>query len=163
MFGGFAGDETVVSIVGAGSPDNMGQVMARRFAESGTKVAVSGRRTDVLQQLADDIGGDWVERDPCDRDSVAGFFAIADKKAQRYRWRFLKVSRPSATSARVPGSGTGFPPSSIGASEVARNAKALRAKRALSSRSVSSGPKVASVVNMSMSGTMMRAPAPGAY
>ncbi len=71
MFGSFSGNGKIVSIVGAGSPDNMGQVMARRFAETGAKVVVSGRRTDVLQHLADEIDGDWVECDLCDRDSVA--------------------------------------------------------------------------------------------
>ena len=71
MFGCFKGDGKVVSIVGAGSPDNMGQVMARRFAEAGAKVVVSGRRTDVLAALAKDIDGDWVDCDFCDRNSIA--------------------------------------------------------------------------------------------
>lgn len=70
MFGSFSGEGKVVSIVGAGSPDNMGQVMARRFAERGAKVVVSGRRTDVLAALAKDIDGDWVSCDFCDRTSI---------------------------------------------------------------------------------------------
>ena len=70
MFGGFAGAGKVVSIVGAGSPGNMGQVMARRFADAGAKVVVSGRRTDVLADLAEAIDGDWVACDFCDRSSI---------------------------------------------------------------------------------------------
>ena len=70
MFGSFAGAGKVVSIVGAGSPGNMGQVMARRFAEAGAKVVVSGRRTDVLAELATSIDGDWVPCDFCDRASI---------------------------------------------------------------------------------------------
>jgi len=35
MFGSFSGAGKVVSIVGAGSPGNMGQIMARRFGRSG--------------------------------------------------------------------------------------------------------------------------------
>ena len=66
MFGCFNGAGKIVSIVGAGSPDNMGQVMARRFAETGAKVVVSGRRTDVLQQLAQEIKGDYVACDLCE-------------------------------------------------------------------------------------------------
>jgi len=71
MFGCFNGVGKVVSIVGAGSPDNMGQVMARRFAETGAKVVVSGRRIDVLQQLAQEINGDYVECDLCDRSAIS--------------------------------------------------------------------------------------------
>ena len=70
MFGSFSGAGKVVSIVGAGSPGNMGQVMARRFAETGAKVVVSGRRTDVLADLATSINGDWVPCDFCDRASI---------------------------------------------------------------------------------------------
>ena len=45
-------DGKVVSIVGAASQDNMGQVMARRFAAEGAKVVVSGRNEDRLRALA---------------------------------------------------------------------------------------------------------------
>ena len=70
MLGCFSGAGKIVSIVGAGSPDNMGQVMARKFAETGATVVVSGRRTEVLMALANDIAGDWVECDFCDRSSI---------------------------------------------------------------------------------------------
>jgi NAD(P)-dependent dehydrogenase (short-subunit alcohol dehydrogenase family) len=68
MPGAFAGK--VVSIVGAGSPDNMGQVMARRFAEEGATVVVSGRNTQELARFASTIDGDWVVCDLCDRTSI---------------------------------------------------------------------------------------------
>ena len=67
----FNGTGKLVSIVGAASPGNMGQVMARRFAAAGARVVVSGRREDSLQALADDIGGDWVPCDLCDAPSIA--------------------------------------------------------------------------------------------
>lgn len=69
MAGKFAGK--VVSIVGAGSPDNMGQVMARRFAAEGALVVCSGRKEDVLKAIAEEVNGDWVYCDLCDRDSIA--------------------------------------------------------------------------------------------
>ena len=36
-------------ILGASSPDNMGQHIARRFIDEGAKVLVSGRKADVLE------------------------------------------------------------------------------------------------------------------
>jgi NAD(P)-dependent dehydrogenase (short-subunit alcohol dehydrogenase family) len=80
MFGSFQGEGKVVSIVGAGTPDNMGQVMARRFAERGATVVVSGRRADVLQDLAQEIDGDWVLCDLCDRASIGAMIqTIVDR------------------------------------------------------------------------------------
>ena len=60
----------VASIVGAAGPDNMGQVIARRFAEEGAKVVVSGRREAPLQTLATEIDGAWVGCDFSRRDSI---------------------------------------------------------------------------------------------
>jgi len=71
MFGVFNGEGKVVSIVGAAGRDNMGQVIARRFAERGAKVVVSGRNSEALAELAAEINGDWVPCDLCDRDSIA--------------------------------------------------------------------------------------------
>ena len=62
-------------VIGAAGKDNMGQVIARRFAAEGAKVAVAGRHMDVLQELAADIGGIAVEGDLTKRDSV---FAMVD-------------------------------------------------------------------------------------
>src|SRR5210317_285202 len=71
MLGVFNGEGKVVSIVGAAGRDNMGQVIARRFAERGAKVVVSGRNSEALAELAAEINGDWVPCDLCDRDSIA--------------------------------------------------------------------------------------------
>jgi NAD(P)-dependent dehydrogenase (short-subunit alcohol dehydrogenase family) len=60
----------VASIVGAAGKGNMGQVIARRFAEEGAKVVVSGRNEDVLKDFAEDIGGDWVSCDLSKKDSI---------------------------------------------------------------------------------------------
>lgn len=70
MFGSFQGEGKVVSVVGAAGRDNMGQVLARRFADAGAKVVVSGRNTDILAELANEIDGDWVACDLCDRASI---------------------------------------------------------------------------------------------
>lgn len=83
MFGCFEGQGKVVSIVGAGSPDNMGQVMARRFAEAGARVVVAGRNTEILEKLAGEIDGDWLVCDMCDRDSIGAM--VSDTVARHGR------------------------------------------------------------------------------
>jgi NAD(P)-dependent dehydrogenase (short-subunit alcohol dehydrogenase family) len=60
----------VASIVGAAGKDNMGQVIARKFAAEGAKVVVSGRNEDVLKALAAEINGDWVSCDLSKKDSI---------------------------------------------------------------------------------------------
>lgn len=77
----FAGK--IVFIVGAGSPDNMGQVMARRFAAAGATLVVAGRREEVLQALADEIKGDWVYCDFCDRASIEAMVATTVERHGR--------------------------------------------------------------------------------
>jgi NAD(P)-dependent dehydrogenase (short-subunit alcohol dehydrogenase family) len=49
----------VALIVGAASRGNIGQGIARRFAEAGAKVVVAGRNEDVLREIAEDIEGDF--------------------------------------------------------------------------------------------------------
>lgn len=49
----------VAVILGAASKDNMGQVMARRFAREGAKVVVAGRREEELKKIADEVGGTY--------------------------------------------------------------------------------------------------------
>lgn len=44
-------------VIGAAGRDNMGQVIARAFAEEGATVVVAGRDEDALTALADEIGG----------------------------------------------------------------------------------------------------------
>jgi len=44
-------------VIGAAGRDNMGQVIARRFANEGASVVVAGRRMDELERFAAEIGG----------------------------------------------------------------------------------------------------------
>lgn len=57
-------------IVGAAGKDNMGQIIARRFANEGVKVAVAGRRMDDLAHFAKEIGGLPILCDVTNRDQV---------------------------------------------------------------------------------------------
>jgi NAD(P)-dependent dehydrogenase (short-subunit alcohol dehydrogenase family) len=57
-------------VLGAAGKDNMGQVIARRFAAEGAKVAVGGRHMDELQSLADEIGGMAVKCDITSMDDI---------------------------------------------------------------------------------------------
>ncbi|MEZ5656404.1 MAG: SDR family oxidoreductase [Sphingobium sp.] len=63
-------------VVGAAGKGNMGQVIARRFAAEGAKVAVAGRKMDPLNELASDIGGVAIECEFTDRESI---FAMVDQ------------------------------------------------------------------------------------
>lgn len=63
-------------VVGAAGRDNMGQVIARRFADEGARVAVAGRKMEELEALAAGIGGFAVACDLTSRDSV---FAAVEK------------------------------------------------------------------------------------
>ena len=65
-------DGKVISIVGAAGEDNMGQVMARRFASEGAKVIISGRNEAALRSLAEEIKGDWVLCDFTQKTSIYG-------------------------------------------------------------------------------------------
>ena len=47
----------VAYVLGAAGRGNMGQVIARRFAEEGATVAVGGRHSEELELLAGEIGG----------------------------------------------------------------------------------------------------------
>ena len=71
----------VVSIVGAAGEDNMGQVMARRFAAEGAKVVVSGRHEAALSKLAEEIDGDWVL---CDFSKKASINTMIDSIIERH-------------------------------------------------------------------------------
>lgn len=50
-------DNKVAVVLGAAGKGNMGQVIARAFAEEGAHVIVSGRNKDNLDAIADEIGG----------------------------------------------------------------------------------------------------------
>ena len=74
-------DGKIASIVGAAGKDNMGQVIARRFASEGAKVVVSGRNEQVLRAFAEEIGGDWLL---CDLSSKQSINAMVDTIMHRY-------------------------------------------------------------------------------
>ncbi len=71
----------VASIIGAAGRDNMGQVIARRFAAEGAKVIVSGRHQGPLQELAEEINGDWVL---CDLSKKSSIDAMVDTIVERH-------------------------------------------------------------------------------
>lgn len=84
-------------VLGAAGRDNMGQVIARRFAAEGAKVLVAGRKEDELARFAGEIGGHWAACDITKRDDV---FALAETAKARLGgvqigvnatgWGFLK-------------------------------------------------------------------------
>jgi len=50
-------DGKVAVVLGAAAKDNMGQVIARRFAREGARVLVGGRHADALEALASELDG----------------------------------------------------------------------------------------------------------
>lgn len=76
--GRLAGKRAV--IIGAATPNNMAQTIARLFAQEGAMVTVAGRKADVLDALAQEIGGHSI---PCDMTDRTSIFALAeDAKAK---------------------------------------------------------------------------------
>lgn len=67
-------------VIGAANRDNMGQVIARRFAAEGATVVVAGRKLDELQRLADEIGGHATTCDITDRAQVFALASFAREK-----------------------------------------------------------------------------------
>lgn len=67
-------------ILGASSPDNMGQYIARRFITEGASVLVSGRKEDVLADFAAATGA---RRHSCDITDRASVDALAAAAAQQ--------------------------------------------------------------------------------
>lgn len=70
----------VAVVIGAAGRDNMGQVIARRFAAEGATVVVAGRHLDELERLAGELGGHAVACDITDRDQLFGLFEFARAK-----------------------------------------------------------------------------------
>lgn len=68
MAGRLQGKRAVV--LGASSPDNMGQHIALRFLEEGAKVLVSGRKQQVLADFAAQHGCEWATCELTDQQSV---------------------------------------------------------------------------------------------
>lgn len=60
----------VAVVLGAAGRDNMGQVIARRFAAEGARVVVAGRNAEPLEALAREIGGVAARCDITDRSQL---------------------------------------------------------------------------------------------
>lgn len=75
---GLEGKSAVV--IGAAGRNNMGQSIARRFAEDGAKVVVAGRKMDELERFAKEIDGFAVAADITDRESMRALFGSAREK-----------------------------------------------------------------------------------
>jgi NAD(P)-dependent dehydrogenase (short-subunit alcohol dehydrogenase family) len=67
-------------VIGAGGKDNIGQSIARRFADEGAKVVVAGRKIEELERFAKEIDGFAIGVDITVRDSVQALFENARKK-----------------------------------------------------------------------------------
>lgn len=76
--GRLAGKKALV--IGASSPGNMGQHIARRFLSEGADVLVSGRKADVLEQFAGEAGCAW---SVCDLTDESSLEALADAAEQQ--------------------------------------------------------------------------------
>lgn len=71
----------VALVLGAASKDNMGQVIARRFAAEGAQVMVAGRNEGPLREVAGEIGGDWTL---CDITVKADVERMVAKTVERF-------------------------------------------------------------------------------
>lgn len=67
-------------VLGASSPDNMGQHIARRFLDEGARVLVSGRKREVLADFAAIHGCEWAA---CDLTDEASVNALADAAREK--------------------------------------------------------------------------------
>ena len=67
-------------VLGASSPDNMGQHIARRLIAEGARVMVSGRKAEVLDAFAREAGCLWAA---CDLTSEASVNALVDAADQQ--------------------------------------------------------------------------------
>lgn len=73
--------DKVAVILGAAGNDNMGQVIARRFAAEGAKVVAAGRNADSLNQIAAEIDGLAVR---CDVTQKSDLEALRDAALNHY-------------------------------------------------------------------------------
>lgn len=67
----------VAVVVGAAARDNMGQAIARRFADEGARVLVTGRHADELKRLANAIGGEHLTCDITRKDDLENVATFA--------------------------------------------------------------------------------------
>lgn len=85
----------VAVVVGAARRDNMGQVIARRFARAGAKLVVAGRDEAELAHLAREVDGVAVR---CDVRTKADLEAVASAARERF-------DEPASIAVNCTGSG----------------------------------------------------------
>ena len=90
-------DGKVALVLGAAGADNMGQVIARRFAEEGARVVAAGRQLESLQGFAAEFDGLALGCDITDRAQVFAMMEAArawhghlDIAVNATGWGFLK-------------------------------------------------------------------------
>jgi 2-hydroxycyclohexanecarboxyl-CoA dehydrogenase len=66
----------VVIVLGAATKGNMGQAIARAFVGEGAKVMVAGRKADVLESFATDVGCAWHLCDITSKKDVEGLIDV---------------------------------------------------------------------------------------
>jgi NAD(P)-dependent dehydrogenase (short-subunit alcohol dehydrogenase family) len=71
----------VAVVLGAAGTDNMGQVIARRFAQEGARILLAGRQEAPLRALARELGGEYCL---CDITRSADTAALADFAIARF-------------------------------------------------------------------------------
>jgi NAD(P)-dependent dehydrogenase (short-subunit alcohol dehydrogenase family) len=71
----------VAIVLGAAGRDNMGQVIARRFAQEGARLVVAGRHADELERFAAELGGAHAV---CDITSKADLDTLTRTALDRY-------------------------------------------------------------------------------
>ncbi|GLV22821.1 2-deoxy-D-gluconate 3-dehydrogenase [Sphingobium sp. TomMM35A] len=67
MSGRLSGKRAIILGV---APQNVGAAIARTYIDHGAQVVIAGRRTEPLQQIADEIGAEWVACDITDEASL---------------------------------------------------------------------------------------------
>lgn len=71
----------IAVVLGAATENNMGQVIARLFAEQGAKVMIGGRNEDALSTLAKEIGGEY---NLCDITNHSDVSELAEKSLGKF-------------------------------------------------------------------------------
>ncbi len=90
-----AGQGAVVT----GASSGIGKHLAGALAEAGAKVVLVARRSDSIQQLADDIGGHAIAQDLC---SVADFSEFAVKLSQPFGAPQLLINAAGVNHRQAP-------------------------------------------------------------
>jgi 2-hydroxycyclohexanecarboxyl-CoA dehydrogenase len=73
----------VVIVLGAATPGNMGQGIARRFAQEGATVVVAGRHETALAELASELGGAYCQCDITSKNQIDSMVHFAVEKFGR--------------------------------------------------------------------------------